>query len=182
MINDRITPNEMYNLYGSVIEMNTTCEYEENTINVDKVINYKLGDKTVNRLEKMPGHWNIDPKCKYRTPVIVTMNKGSFFLPHRDFISKTSSSIIRLNCFITNTQPEECTYIVDGKIQSFELGRWYIVNTYRTHYSFSFKDNAIHYIVDLDVSDEYTFDWVFRNITHHDRYNETGNNDREGYK
>jgi hypothetical protein len=164
--------SDFHNLYGDSLKLDILADFvsidDLSHLNpIDNIKGRLTGGKTVYILDGIPTEWNLDTNLKWRAPIYTVMSLGNYFPPHRDFKRDgIDNDMIRLNCFITNAQPEECTYIIDNTIQKFNKLRWYVVNPRKTHYSFSFKDNTIHYIVDLDISDKYTFDWVFKNIMH----------------
>lgn len=174
-----ICANDIYSKYGNVFELELFVPVEDVHTNLVESVRYVgyVGNKTVHRYHTAPESWGI--KGKHQKPVHVELNEGSFFKPHRDLFRPIKTEWVRLNCFANNSHPEECTYIIDGKIQHFEAGRWYVMNPSLVHYSFCFTPNTVHYIVDIDVSDEETAKWLVSNIKHCQR---PPNSNGEGYK
>lgn len=158
-----LTSYEIYAAYGSVIALDLYADlaplYQED---VDEVrYNEKVGNKTVYRLKKTPVEWNI--KAVTRKPARVELKCGSFFLPHKDHL-EDQEKFIRLNCHPNFTHPEECTYVINGQIQHWRVGQWMIINPNLTHYSFCFKNDVVHYIVDIDISDKASQEWLLSKI------------------
>jgi len=161
--------SDFHNLYGDVVSLDVFAELQE--LDLTAVQDVRFGDsyvgkKGVYRYKTPPAYWNI-PDLHTDSPVRIESNQGSFFLPHRDLRREDTNDWIRLNCFLNNTDPEQCTYVIDGVIQHFEERRWYIVNPRKTHYSFTFADNTVHYVVDIRLADEEVYKWVHQSIQHH---------------
>jgi hypothetical protein len=180
--------SEFHNLYGDTIALDVFGKLEP--LDMSEVISTGFGEncagkKNVYRYKDIPDYWNIPKECIISKPVRIESNQGSFFLPHKDLRNRyNTNDKIRLNCFLNNTRPEECTYVIGGVIQLFEAGRWYVVNPRKTHYSFTFADNTVHYAVDLMISDEATANWLWNAIEFQSAapVGNTANNYREGYK
>jgi len=173
--------SDFHNLYGDVVPLDVYTVLTELDVSEVKDIRYGsgyVGDKNVYRYSTPPTSWNIPSKCITNRPVRIESNSGSFFLPHKDLIKEDTNNWLRLNCFLNNAKPEECTYIIDGVIQQFEERRWYIMNPRKTHYSFTFVDNTVHYVSDIKISDHDTYKWLHKSIQHHGNIGNT----REGTK
>lgn len=158
--------NEIHSKFGNVFALNLYAPLEGVHTDLIDQERYRghLGNKVAYRYVKAPESWGIEGK--HQKAVHVELNAGSFFAPHRDFFGNTNSRWVRLNCFANHSHPEECTYVIDGKIQHFRPGQWMCVNTSLVHYSFTFKDNTVHYIIDIDVSHQPTLDWFLSTIEH----------------
>lgn len=163
------TSSEIYTKFGNVFALNLYAPLESVHKDLVESERYKgmLGNKIVYRYFKAPESWGI--KGKHKRAVHIDLNAGSFFKPHRDFFNSLNADWVRLNCFANHSHPEECTYVIDGKIQYFRPGQWMCINPSLVHYSFCFKDNSVHYVVDLDISDENTVNWFLSVIEHCDR-------------
>jgi hypothetical protein len=161
--------NEIHTRFGNVFALNLYAPLEPVHSDLVEAERYKgmLGNKIVYRYYKAPDSWGI--KGKHRKPVHVDLNAGSFFAPHRDLFTNCNTRWVRLNCFANHSHPEECTYVIDGKIQYFKTGQWMCINPCMVHYSFCFKDNTVHYIIDIDVADQETYQWFLSNIEYCDR-------------
>ena len=155
--------------FGNVFALNLYAALEPVHTDLVESERYKdmMGNKIVYRYLRAPDSWGI--QGKHQKAVHVDLNAGSFFAPHRDFFNNMEPKWVRLNCFANHSHPEECTYVVNGVIQHFRPGQWMCVNTSVVHYSFCFKDNTVHYIVDIDVSDEKTLEWFLSSIEHCNR-------------
>jgi len=122
--------SDFHNLYGDVVPLDVYTVLTELDVSEVKDIRYGsgyVGDKNVYRYSTPPTSWNIPSKCITNRPVRIESNSGSFFLPHKDLIKEDTNNWLRLNCFLNNAKPEECTYIIDGVIQQFEERRWYTI-------------------------------------------------------
>jgi hypothetical protein len=164
--------SEFHTLYGDVVPLSVFAELTPLDMSIVHDVQYGddfVGKKTVYRYNQPPPEMNLPEYVATSKAVRVESNQGSFFLPHRDFIGKGLGGMmkrVRLTCFANNASPEECTFIVDGKIQHFDNGRWYAINPRKTHYSFTFKDNTVHYVANIDIGDETTAQWLHEAITH----------------
>ena len=163
------TANTIYSKFGNVFALNLFAPLEEVHTDLVESVRYvgHVGNKTVHRYRTAPNSWGI--QCKHQKPVHVELTEGSFFKPHRDLFHKIDNKWVRLNCFANHSHPEECTYVIDGRIQNFQEGRWYAMNPSLVHYSFCYAPETVHYIVDIDVSDSNTCDWLISNIQYCDR-------------
>jgi len=157
---------DIHSKFGDVFALDLYVPLENVHLDLVEEERYKgeLGNKIVYRYTKAPDSWGI--KGKHKKAVHVELNQGSFFAPHRDYFNVMYPKFVRLNCFANHSHPEECTYVVNGKIQHFRSGQWMCVNTSVPHYSFCFKDNTVHYIVDIDISDSNTLEWFLSVIEH----------------
>lgn len=154
-----IYANDIYSKYGNVFALDLYAPLEPVHNELVESVRYtnSVGNKTVHRYKSPPPSWGIQGRT--RKPVHVELDEGSFFKPHRDMY-EIKPEWLRLNCFANNSDPEKCTYIIDGKIQNFQAGRWYAMNPGLVHYSFCFAPNTVHYIVDINVADKKTLDWL----------------------
>lgn len=108
----------------------------------------------------------LDPIKEYlfRSHVL-KINPGGFFPPHRDFRGMDIDSF-RIIIPLQNMDPPYFTFIVDEKIQYWEPGSLYFVDTAKMHYLFnaSFKPS---YMIILNVElNEKTVKFVTENLKH----------------
>lgn len=75
---------------------------------------------------------------------ILRLDKGGFFPPHRDL----SDTAFRL--FISFQDNHNYCFILDGKKQVFEKNQVYFINTYLSHSLFSFVDDSLFAIFNID--------------------------------
>ena len=173
-----LTPGEIYNLFGDVFALNLYAPEEpliESLVSEKRYVN-AMGNKTVYKYSMPPESWNL--KGKVSKPIRLEHLLGSFFAPHKDHIGDGANErLIRLNCHSDYTHPEDCTYIIDGKIQHWRKGQWMVMNPNKTHYSMCFADKAVHYVADLNISDKDTYEWFMNSIEHRE---DVG--DRQGTK
>jgi len=165
---------EFHSLYGHTIPMALHADLPD----LPRGEYWDVGRKYVTKLESTPEYFNIPDFVKTRGCVYVHNDQGSFFRPHRDIIGNHTQQYVRLNAYMTNAQVNECTYIIGEEIQRFEERRWYIINPRLTHMSMTWKDNAIHYIVDIDVSDSKSYNWLYNNMVDMERMGISGKNTR----
>jgi len=168
-----INASLVHQKFGDIIPLNLSTPLEE--VHTDLVKDQKYGkgvagNKLVHRYETLPPSWDMDG-IVWRKAVHIDLDMGSFFMPHRDTIRFLTTQWVRLNCFANHARPDETTYIVDGNIMHFEPTRWYAVNTSRVHWSFCFKPNTVHYVIDIDVSDPSTYEWFLSKASYCDRPN-----------
>jgi hypothetical protein len=172
------SPMELFSIYGNVIALDLYAPYEDlhHDIVEEKKYENKVGNKIVWKYKNIPKSWNIPDYVITNKPVKIDLNCGSFFLPHRDLVyEKLQRKYVRLNCHPNFTHPEECTYIIDNKIQHFRQNQWMIINSSLCHYSFCFKDGTTHYAIDIDISDKKSHDWLLSKIQYAARGQGPGN-------
>jgi len=119
----------------------------------------------------------------------IEYNRGHFISPHRDKLRNVTepNQSIRLMCFLNHTHPEENCFVYDGQITQFEPCRWYMVNTQRMHYGFSFVDGVKHLGITLKLTDdayEATTKWILdhTNGVHSKGHHQTGEGRMSVYK
>lgn len=181
---------DLHVLYGDVIPLTIFADLTVLDMSLVADVQYGeqfVGNKTVYRYTVPPTEMNLPSTIRVDKPVRVESNQGSFFLPHRDFVGHGmdgATKKVRLTCFVNNSHPEECAFVVDGQLQHFENKRWYAINPRKTHYSFTFKDNTVHYVANIDISDDATSTWLYNSIQHigtkHAKLNNTDS--RQGLK
>lgn len=96
---------------------------------------------------------------------ILKLDSGGFFPPHRDFRG-TEFDSFRLIIPLQNVNPPSLTFIVDDKVQHWNLGSVYFVDTAKMHYLFnsSFKPS---YMIVVNVKlNEYTVNYITTNLKH----------------
>ena len=173
-----LSPIELFSLYGNIIPLNINAPMEvlHSDLVEEKKYENEVGNKIVWHYKEAPETWNIPSNIKINKPVRIELNRGSFFLPHRDLIlEKYQRKYVRLNCHPNNIHPEDCTYVINGQIQHWRQNQWMIINSNLSHYSFCFKDNTVHYAVDIDITDEASHDWLISKIDYAVRGEGPGN-------
>lgn len=155
--------------YGNIFGLNVYTKLEplREDLVVDKKYINVIGNKTVYHYSEPPESWNI--RGVTQKAVRIELNDGSYFKPHKDLFPFIDDPFIRLLCFANHSHPEECTFIIDGKITHFKSGQWMCFNPCLTHYSICFTDNTVHYAIDLDLRDNSTYGWLMDNIEHTQR-------------
>ena len=88
---------------------------------------------------------------------ILRLDKGGFFPPHRDLIH----SSFRL--FISLCDDMDFVFILDDKKVFFKQNRLYFINTFLSHSLFSFGDESLFAIFNIDLCKE-SIRAVFNNL------------------
>jgi hypothetical protein len=91
--------------------------------------------------------WEELARCR-----AVHMNKGNFFRLHRDAFQFNEQ--FRIFIPLNKTSDDEWVFIYDGKIQRFEAGVPYILNTRKVHGSFSMSDNIYHILMSVFLTEK----------------------------
>ena len=123
-----------------------------------------LGYKIAYEYYSAPDSWDMPKNTK--DAGYLEYNQGSFLYPHRDKWRKLNTNSLRLLCFLNNTRPTEFCFVYDKEIITFEPRRWYVVNTQKLHYGFSFVDGVKHIGVALTLTNETHADWLLNKLTY----------------
>jgi hypothetical protein len=78
---------------------------------------------------------------------------GGYFVPHRDH-PELNRDVFRILVFLKNCKRYEYDFIFEDRSLEIEEGRAYVVNTRKTHRTFSFVDNSTHLILNVPVTME----------------------------
>ena len=89
---------------------------------------------------------------------LIRLDNGGFFPPHRDL----GKDAFRLISFF-NSDPDFFTFILDDKKIFFVTDRLYLFDAKKTHSLFSFKDNAIILVLNVEYNKD-TMSFVFENL------------------
>lgn len=89
---------------------------------------------------------------------ILRMDRGGFFLPHRDW----STASFRL--FIPLCDGESYVFILDDRRVFFQQGQVYFINILLSHSLFSFRDDNLFVVFNIDLNRE-AVNAVFRNLS-----------------
>jgi hypothetical protein len=81
------------------------------------------------------------------------LDKGGFFPPHRDNGAIVAVPTFRIIVPIYNFGINDMKWIQDEKIQRFDLGATYFVNTSRLHSVFSFVDNCLMLVLNVHADE-----------------------------
>lgn len=88
---------------------------------------------------------------------ILKLNKGGFFPPHRDLLPRS------FRLFVSLTSNSHYIFTLDQKNISFEQNQVYFVNTVLVHSLFSFKNESLFIVFNIDYSEE-AVRGVFNNL------------------
>ncbi|MDE0092275.1 MAG: hypothetical protein OXN83_03200 [Oligoflexia bacterium] len=89
---------------------------------------------------------------------LIRLDNGGFFPPHRDLEGNT----FRLIAFF-NSEPDTLAFLLDDKKIYFLPNRLYFFNARRTHSLFSFKDNTILLVLNVEYSED-SINFVMENL------------------
>lgn len=81
------------------------------------------------------------------------LDRGGFFPPHRDNGAIVAVPTFRIIVPIYNFGVNDMKWIQDEKIQRFDLGATYFVNTSRLHSVFSFVDNCLMLVLNVNTDE-----------------------------
>lgn len=161
----------LFNAAGDIIELNAWVPddiiEQIDALNADetKWVNSRISDdhsgtKGGYEYNHVPEGWSIPDHTVELGSLLY--NKGDFLYPHRDKWRgiKEDGSIhgdsFRLICHINHTNPREFCFLYEDKVFVPEPKRWYIVNTQKVHYGFSFVDGVYHLSAGLHLNTEET--------------------------
>lgn len=82
---------------------------------------------------------------------LLKLDIGGFFSPHRDCREQEQQSF-RVIVPIKNCNPPKMYFIYDGKILHFNCGQAYFLNTNKEHCLFSFVDNSIMLVMNIECN------------------------------
>jgi len=82
---------------------------------------------------------------------LVKANMGGYFVPHRDH-PQLNRDVFRILVFLKNCKRYEYDFLFEDKSVEIEEGRAYMVNTRKTHRTFSFVDDSIHLILNIPLT------------------------------
>jgi len=91
------------------------------------------------------------------------LDRGGFFPPHRDNGAIVAVPTFRIIVPIYNFGINDMKWIQDEKIQRFDVGATYFVNTSRLHSVFSFVDNCLMLVLNVG-SDEHILSKMVKKI------------------
>jgi hypothetical protein len=82
---------------------------------------------------------------------IIRLDSGGFFPPHRDAYGPGRGTF-RLFAPLLNCGPAQFKFILNQKVLPLEPGRVYFINTRLEHSVFSFVDNSLQLVLNLELS------------------------------
>ena len=91
------------------------------------------------------------------------LDKGGFFPPHRDNGAIVNVPTFRILVPIYNFGINDMKWIQEEKVIRFDLGATYFDNTSRLHSLFSFVDNCLMLVLNVNVND-YILDKMVKKI------------------
>ena len=95
---------------------------------------------------------------------LVKCNMGGYFVPHRDH-PQLNRDVFRILVFLKNCKRYEYDFMFEDKSLEIEEGRAYVVNTRKTHRTFSFVDDSTHLVMNIPLNMENVLT-VLSNLQH----------------
>ena len=80
--------------------------------------------------------------------------KGGYFPPHRDWLKISHQDSFRIIVFLRDCFPSNFYFIYDGFPLNLKYGRVYFLNTNKEHCLFSFSDESIMLVINLECTEE----------------------------
>lgn len=168
----RYNPRKDIPRYG-VSCTSLTGEIETPSIDLDSILEYnrengtsytELSFKTPTKYFHLIRPWIIGLEDHVRRSHILKLKPGGFFPIHRD-IRRVDIMSFRLFLPILNCNPPHMAFIIDDKIQTFEHGKIYFINTSLAHAvtNFSMKE-SIFGVVNVELNEQ-AVRWVMKNVS-----------------
>ena len=133
---------------------NNTCYTEKDFKTFTSVYDYEDLKKCISPIEKY----------LFRSHIL-KLGTGGFFPPHRDFHGMNFDSF-RIIIPLANMNPPAFTFIIDEKMQHWNNGSLYFVDTAKMHYLFNASFSPSYMIV-LNVElNEDTVNFITKNMKH----------------
>ena len=86
---------------------------------------------------------------------LLKLSKGGYFPPHRDWLGKSPQESLRIIVFLHQCTPNNFYFIYDGSLlNNIKYGQAYFINTNKEHSLFSFFDDAIMLVINLECTEE----------------------------
>lgn len=96
---------------------------------------------------------------------ILKLNPGGYFPPHRDFYGMNIDSF-RIIIPLENMDPPNFTFVIEDKIQQWNMGSLYFVDTAKMHYLFNASFNPTYMIVFNVNLNKNTINFITQNMKH----------------
>ena len=91
------------------------------------------------------------------------LDKGGFFPPHRDNGAIVAVPTFRIMIPIYNFGINDMKWVQEEKLLRFDLGATYFINTSRLHSLFSFVDNCLMLVLNINT-DEYILNKMVKKV------------------
>ena len=134
---------DLDSLYEYSVRNNTECDELSFCELTDVYFSSEEVRKAVNPFQRWIGRSHL-----------LNMKKGGYFPPHRDDRGDDEQLAYRIIIPLTKCNPPDNYFIHDGRPLQFEHGRAYFVNTNLTHSVFSFDDNCVMMVMNVECCDE----------------------------
>ena len=141
-----------------VLDLNSVLEYNKaNKTNYNEM-SFRTATKNWFQLSSINTRLE-DLKAHLGRSHLIKLAEGGFFPPHRD-----RGEGFRLIAFF-NCAPSELFFLIEDEKLFFESGKLYFLNALKEHSVFSFKENSIMLVLNVELSHD-----SFRFVRHHLRY------------
>ena len=156
-------PRKDINRYGLSI---TSLDGQLNGIDLDSLYEYNIIHNTKYNESSFRTLTDVYYKSKETQKLVepfkpwlcrthyLNFRKGGYFTPHRDWSRIDKQPAFRILVPIRDCNPNMLYFIYDGKILNFNQGTPYFVNTNKEHTIFSFSDNAIMLVMNIECNKE----------------------------
>lgn len=109
----------------------------------------------------------LDPLLNFFGPNLgrthfLRLDKGGFFPPHRDNGALVKSPTFRILVPIHNFGTNDMKWVQDGQLLQMTLGSTYFINTTKLHSLFSFVDDCMMLVINVQESPE-----ILSKMVHH---------------
>jgi len=94
---------------------------------------------------------------------VLRIDPGGFFPPHRDY-RRDVFNTFRLLIPLQNNNPPRSTFIIEDKIQHWEEGFMYFVDTAKIHYLFNSSFDPSYLIVINAILNDITVEYITTNL------------------
>lgn len=94
---------------------------------------------------------------------ILKLNPGGYFPPHRDFYGMDIDSF-RIIIPLANMDPPSFTFVIEDKIQQWNMGSLYFVDTAKMHYLFNASFDPTYMIVFNVNLNKNTINFITQNM------------------
>jgi hypothetical protein len=160
----RYNPRKEINRYGLSV---TSLDGQLGGIDLDSLYEYnKLNNTNYNELSfktKTEVYHKSKELQKIIQPLdpwvcrthVLKLSRGGYFPPHRDWLRTNLQESFRLIMFLRDCIPPSLYFIYDGSLlNNLKQGKMYFLNTNKEHSLFSFSDEAMMLVINLECTEE----------------------------
>lgn len=104
----------------------------------------------------------LETKLSIGRSHLLRLDAGGAFPPHRDNYLEGDDTF-RIISFL-NTSPDVLHFVVDGRLQSFQAGAFYYLDTRKVHSLMSYRDDSTILVMNIKL-DANSWSWVCKNLS-----------------